>query len=169
MLLISNVFPYHISRHFVSYAPDEVAVAPYGTRPHGSSHFAKLLERLSGRYALHDLHYFSRRIPRWHLDKQMYMVFHHFHRVYPELVFVSNLPKYLLQVLGNFTLQYAHPVLRHPHHVILQIIDSVPSPSNTHAVFIQGNPLSPQTPLPRLSASRFPPASKLAGIQRSFL
>ena len=169
MLLIFNVFPYHVSRHFVSHAPDEIPVAPYGTRPHGFFHFPKLLECLPGRYALHDLYHFSRRIPGWCLNKQVYMVFHDFHRIYPELVFVSDFPKHLLQILRDITPQYLRPVLRHPHEMILQIVDSVPGPSDTHALFIQERPIPPQTPLPRLSASRFPPASKLAGIQRSSL
>ena len=40
---------------------------------------------------------------------------------------------------------------------------------NAHAAVIQEKALLRQTLLPRLAASRFPPASKLTGIQRSSL
>ena len=61
------------------------------------------------------------------------------------------------------------PVLRYPHEVILQIIYGMFCPSNPHAVVIQDKALSRQAALPRLTASHFPPASKLAGIQWSLL
>jgi hypothetical protein len=53
--------------------------------------------------------------------------------------------------------------------VILQIIYGMFCPSKSHAVVIQDKALSRQATLPRLTASHFPPASKLAGIQWSSL
>jgi hypothetical protein len=53
--------------------------------------------------------------------------------------------------------------------VILQVIYSMLRPSNTHATFIHEKALFRQAPLPRLTASHFPPTSKLAGIQWGFL
>jgi hypothetical protein len=53
--------------------------------------------------------------------------------------------------------------------MVLDIENSVLCPSKPHASFIQEKAIFKQTPMPRLTASRFPPASKLAGIQRGFL
>jgi hypothetical protein len=53
--------------------------------------------------------------------------------------------------------------------VVLQIIYSMLCPSNPHAEIIQEKVLFRQASLPRLTASHFPPASKLAGIQWGFL
>jgi hypothetical protein len=60
-------------------------------------------------------------------------------------------------------------ILRYPDQMVLDIKYSVLCPSYTHASVIQEKALATQASLPRLPASRFPPASKLAGIQRSFL
>ncbi|MFO7772506.1 MAG: hypothetical protein R6V59_02865, partial [Dehalococcoidia bacterium] len=60
-------------------------------------------------------------------------------------------------------------ILRYPHQVIFQIVYGVFCPLNSHTTVIQGKALLKQVSLPRLTASHFPPASKLAGIQWRFL
>ncbi len=104
-----------------------------------------------------------------YLNKYVHMVFHDFHRIYPELILFRNPLKHLFQIFRNFPTQYVFPVLGYPYQMILQIIYGMLCPSNPHAVVIQEKALLRQAPLPRLTASHFPPASKLAGIQWSFL
>jgi len=99
----------------------------------------------------------------------LHMVFHDFHCSYPEFILFGNPLKYFFQVPRNFSAQYVLPVLRYPHKVVLQIIYSVFCPSYFHPTVIQTKAPLRQASLPRLTARHFPPASKLAGIQCTFL
>ena len=169
MDLIFNIFPYYVSSNSITYTPDKIPITPKLPRPQLLPQFRKLLKYLTARHALQYLHHLCRGIPWRCFNKYVHMVFHDFHRIYPEFIFLSNPLKHLLQILGNFPTQYVLPVLRYPHQVILQIIYGVFSPSNTHASVIQEKALARQVPSPRLTASHFPPTSKLVGIQWSFL
>jgi len=60
-------------------------------------------------------------------------------------------------------------VIGYPDHVVLKVINGMLRPSNTQATVIHEKALLRKAPLPRLTASRFPPASKLTGIQREVL
>jgi len=53
--------------------------------------------------------------------------------------------------------------------IMSEIIYGVFSPSSPHTAVVRDKLLFKRASLPRLTASRFPPASKLAGIQRSSL
>ena len=169
MGLIFNIFPYYVSGDFITYTPDKISIAPKLPRPKLLPQLRKLPKYFTRRHTFHYLHHLCWGITRWCLNKYMHVVFHHLHRIYPELIFLSNPLKHLFQILGNFPTQYVFPVLRYPHQVILQIIYGMFSPSNSHSAVIQEKALFRQASLPRLTASHFPPASKLTAIQWSFL
>jgi len=169
MGLIFDILPYYVSSDFVTYTPNKVSIAPKFPCPQLLPQFRKLLEYLAGRHTLQYLHGLCRGISWRYLNKYVHMVFHDFHRIYPELILLTYLLKHFFQVPRNLPTQYVLPVLRYPHQVVLQIIYGVLCPSNPHAEVIQEKLLFRQAPLPRLTASHFPPASKLAGIQWSFL
>ena len=170
MSLIFNIFPYYVSSDLVTDTPDKISIAPKLPRPQLFSQFRKLLKYLSRRHTFQYLHCLRRRISGRYLNKYVDMVLHNLHRIYPELILLSNPLKYLFQVRRNLPTQYVLPILRYPNQVILQIIYGVPCPSNCHATFISPIQRFRQVPChPRLTASHFPPASKLAGIQWGFL
>ena len=169
MSLIFNIFPYYVSGDFITYTPDKISIAPKLPSPQLLPQFREFLEHFSSRYALQYLNYLRRRVLRWRFYKYMHVVFHHFHRVYMKLILVSNPPKYLFQILPNIAIQYIFPILRYPDQVILNIINSVLCSSYAHAAVIQEKVPLRQAFFLRLAATRFPPASKLAGIQRGFL
>ena len=169
MSLIFNIPPYDLSGDFVTYTPNKISIAPELPSPELFPQFGKFLKYLSGRHTFQYLHYLRWGISGWCLNKYVHMVFHDFHRIYPELILLGNQLKDLFQILHNFPTQYVLPVLRYPHQVILQVMYSMFCPSNPHAVVIQDKALFRQAAWPRLTASHFPPASKLAGIQWSFL
>ena len=167
--LIFNIASNHISGHFIPYTSGEVSITPQLPRPKLFSQLSKFREHLSCRYTLHYLHHLRRRIFRWHLYKHMYMVFHYFQGVYPKTIFIRYLLKHLFRVLSNLTYQDVFPILRYPDQMVLDVKNSVFRSSNSHALFIHGKALFKQTLLLHLTVIRFPPASKLTGIQRSFL
>jgi len=167
--LIFNISPNHICSHFVTYAPDKVAITPQFPRPKLSSQPTKLLEHLSRRHTLQYLYYFRRREFWWHLQKYVHMVFHYLHGVHPKPIFIRYSLKHFFGIFSNLTYQDFPSILRYPDQMVLDIENSVLCPSKPHASFIQEKAIFKQTPMPRLTASRFPPASKLAGIQRGFL
>ena len=169
MNLIFNIFPYYVSSNFITYTSDKISIAPKLPCPQLLPQFRKLLKYLTARYSFQYLNYLRRGIPWRCLNKYVHMVFYDFHRIYPELILLGNPLKHFFQILGNFPTQYVLPVLGYPHQVVLQIIYGVFRPSYSHAIVIQGKALLGQASLPRLTASHFPPASKLAGIQWSFL
>jgi len=169
MSLIFNIPPYDLSGDFVTYTPNKISIAPELPSPELFPQFGKFLKYLSGRHTFQYLHYLRWGISGWCLNKYVHMVFHDFHRIYPEFILFSYPLKYLFQVPRYLLVQYLLPVLRYPHQVIFQIIYGVFCPSHSHTAVIQGKVLLRQAPLPRLTASHFPPASKLAGIQWSFL
>ncbi len=169
MGLILNIFADCISGYFVTNTPDKVTVTPQFPSPKLFSQLWKPLERFTGRDTFHHLYHLCRRVSRRCLNKYVYMVFHDFHRIYPKFILLGYPPKYFFQVPRNLLTQYMLPVFRYPYQMILQIIYGMFSPSNPHATFIQEKALFKQAPLPRLTASHFPPASKLAGIQWRFL
>jgi hypothetical protein len=167
--LIFNIAPNHICGHFVPYTPDKVAVTPQFPRPKLSSQPAKLLENLSCRHTLQYLHHFRWRVFWWHLQKHMHMVFHYLQGVHPKPIVIRYSLKHCFSVFSNLTYQDFPSIFRYPDQMVLDIENCVLCPSNSHASFIQEKVIFKQTPLPRLTASRFPPASKLTGIQRGFL
>jgi hypothetical protein len=167
--LIFNISPDHICGYLVPYTSGKVTITPQLPRPKLFSQLSKLFKHLSCRYTLHYLYHIRRRIFRWHLYKYVYMVFHYLHGIYPKSIFICYLLKHLFRVLSNLSYQDVLPILRYPDQMVLDVKNCVFCPSNPHASFIHGKALSRQTLLPRLTVSRFPPASKLAGIQRSSL
>ncbi len=169
MFLILNVFSDYVGRYFVPYASHKVPILPYHPRPHGFTHLRKFLEYLTRRYALHYLYYPGRSIRRRRFHEHMHVILHYLHRVYTEAILLRNLPEYLLNILPHLPTQNMRPILRHPYHVVFQIVDGVLRPPYSHTVFISPTQLVKQASLLRLPANRFPPLSKLGGIQRAFL
>ena len=169
MSLIFNIPPYNLSGDFVTYTPNKISIAPELPSPELFPQFGKFLKYLSGKHTFQCLHYLRWGISGWCLNKYVHMVFHDFHRIYPEFILFSYPLKYLFQVPRYLLVQYLLPVLRYSYQVIFQIIYGVFCPSHSHTAVIQGKVLFRQAPLPRLTASYFPPTSKLAGIQWSSL
>ena len=169
MGLIFNIFTYYVSGDFVTYTPNKISITPKLLRPQLFPQFRKLPKYLTRRYTFQYLHYLRRGISGRYLNKYMHVIPHDFHNIYLELIFLGFLLKHLLQMLRNFITQYVLPIFWYPHQVILQVIYGMFCPSNPHAAVIHEKALFRQAPLPRLTASHFPPASKLAGIQWSFL
>jgi hypothetical protein len=167
--LILNISPNHFCSHFIPHTPDKTAIAPKLTSPKIPSQSPKPFEHFSCQYTLQYLHHFRRRIFRRHLKKHVHMVLHYLHRIYPKPIFLCYPLKYSSCVLSNLTCQNLLSIFRYPDQMALDVENSVPCPSYTHAPVIQEKALVSQAPLTRLTASRFPPASKLAGIQLSFL
>jgi hypothetical protein len=60
-------------------------------------------------------------------------------------------------------------VIGYPDQVVLKVIKSMLRHSYPQPVVVRKKAVLGQALLPRLTASRFPPASKLTGIQREFL
>ena len=169
MCLILYVSPYHLRGDSIAYTSNKISIAPQFTRPELLPQSWKLPEHLTCRYALHNLHNFGRRIARRCFQKYMHMILHYLHSVYPQPVLISYSLKHFFCVLSNLAYQDMLPILGYPYQMILNIKDGMLCPSYSHAAVIQENALIRQASLPRLAASRFPPASKLTGIQRSFL
>ena len=168
MSLIFNILPNYICGYFIPNTSDKVTIIPLLPCPKLFPQVGKLLEYFTGGDALHHLNNPRRRISRRDFNKYVNMVFHNFHRIYSKLIFLSYLFEHVFNVTRYFFIQYVLPVLRYPHQVIFQIIYGMLCPSYTHAAVILKSDHLPQVPLPRLSASHFHPASKLAGIQLGF-
>ena len=169
MYLIFDIPPYQIRSNSITYTANKIPITPQLSRPELVPQPREPLEYFSSRYALHNLDYSRRRISRWGLQEHVNMVFHYLHRVYCKLIFIRYLLQYLLCVPSNLSSQHMSPVLRYPHKVVLQIKDGMLRPPNPHAPLIRHNLMLGQAPTRRLTATRFPPASKLTGIQRGFL
>ena len=60
-------------------------------------------------------------------------------------------------------------IIGHPDQVILKVIKGTLRHYYPQPLFLRKKAVLGQGFLPRLTASRFPPASKLTGIQREFL
>ena len=169
MYLIFDIPPYQVRSNLITYTANKIPITPQLSRPELLPQLRESLEYFPSRYALHYLHYSRRRIPGRSLQKHVNMVLHHFHRVYCKFIFIRYLLKYLLCVPSYLPYQYMSPVLRYPHKVVLQIKDGMLRPPNPHAALIRQNPMLGQALTRRLTATRFPPASKLTGIQRGSL
>ncbi len=169
MHLIFYVAPYHLRRDLVAYTSNKIPVTPQFTCPKLLPELWKPLEYLPCRYALHNLHNPSRRVSWRCFQQYVHMVSHYLHCVHPEAIFVCYSLKHFFSVLSNLTCQDLLPILGYPDQMVLKIKNGMLRPSNPHAALIQEKALFRQTPLPRLPASRFPPVSKLTGIQRGFL
>ena len=169
MSLIFNIFPNYVCGNFISNTADKIAIVPQFPCPKLLPQIGKLTKYFTGRYTFHYLYHSCGRVFGRNFNKYMYMVFHYFHRVYPELIFFGNRIKYGLYVIRNLFIQNVLPILRYPHQMIFQIIYGMLRPSYSHAAVILKSDHLMQVPLPRLSASHFHPTSKLAGIQWRFL
>lgn len=165
MSLIFNILPNYVCGNLITNTADIIAIIPQFPCPKLFPQIRKLIKYLTGRNTFHYLYHPCRRVSRWNFNKYVNMFLHYFHRIYPELILVSYLIKYGLQVIQNLFFQNMLPVFRYPYHMILQIIYGMLCPSNSHAAVILKSDHLRQVPLPRLSASHFHPASKLAGIQ----
>ena len=169
MSLIFNGVPNYICGYFIPNTADEIAIVPQLPCPKLLPQVEKLTKCFTGRNTFHYLYHTGRRLSRWNLNKYVNMVFHYFHRIYPELILLSYLLKDLLHIIRNIFLQNVLPILRYPYQMVLQIIYGMFSPPNTHAVFITAKSVAWQAPLLRLTANCFHPASKLTGIQQKSL
>ena len=170
MSLILNISANNVRSYCITYGPDKISVAPEFPGPQLFPQFRKLFKYFSGRYAFHYLHHLGRRISRRNLDKYVYMIIHYLHRIYCEPVLISYLSKYLFNISSNFTTQYTLSVLRYPYQMVFQVIYCMLSPSYHHITVISSSPLLKQMScFRRFTATHFPPTSKLAGIQWSFL
>ena len=167
--LIFNISLDHFCGHLVPYTPDKVSVTPQFTSPKLLSQLRVFLKHFSCRYTLQYLYHLRRRVSWWYLQEYVHMVFLYCHRVYPKPVFFSNTCEYLFGILSYLPSHYLLPVLWRPYQMILKLVYSVLRPPYTHVTFISPAIIRWQTFSPRLTASRFPPASKLAGIQRGSL
>ena len=167
--LILYVAPYYISRHLAAYASYKVPITLQFSCPEALPEPWKPLKHLPCRYAIHYLHYTCWRIPWRRFQKYMHVIVHYFHRVHPESIFLRYSSNYLFGVLSYFTYQDLLPILGFPHQVILKIKNGMFCPSISHVPVIQPKAMCGQTPLVHLAVNRFPPVSKLTGIQRFFL
>ena len=169
MSLIFNILPNYVCGNLIPNAADKIAIVPQFPSPKLLPQIGKLAKCFTSRNTFHYLYHPCRRVFRWNFNKYVNMIFHYFHRIYPELIFLSNLIKHSLQVFQNLFIKNILPVLRYPYHVILQIEYGMLRPSYPHAAVILKSDHFMQTLFPRLSASHFHPASKLTGIQWRFL
>ena len=169
MSLIFNILPNYVCGYLISNTADKISIVPQFPCPKLLPQIGKHFKYFTGRNTLHYLDHLRRRVSGRYFNKYVNMVFHYFHRIYPESIFLSYLIKRSLQVIRNFFIQNILPVLRYPYYVIFQIIYGMFRPSYPHAAVILKSDHFMQIPLPRLSASHFHPASKLAGIQLGFL
>jgi len=117
--LIFYVAPYHVRCDLVAYTSNKISIAPQFTRPELLPELWKLLKYFPRRYTFHNLHNLSRRISWRYFQKYVHMVFHYFHRVHPEPIFVHYLLKHLFSVLSNLTYQDVLPILRYPDQMVL--------------------------------------------------
>ena len=138
MILVFNISPDYVSGDFITNTSNKIPIVPKLSSPELFPNLGKLFKYLSGRYTLHYLHDFRRRIFGGCLRKYVDVVFHYFHRIYCESVFFSYFSKYLFQIGRDFFTQDVLPVFRYPHQVILQVIYSMFGPSYAHANFIAG-------------------------------
>jgi len=161
MILVFNMPPDYVGSDFVNNTSDKVPIVPKLLSPKLFPNLGKLFKYLSGRYTLHYLPDFRRRIFWGCLRKYVHMVFHYFHRIYIEPIFLSYFSKYLFKIARYFFTQDMLPVLRYPHKVILQVIYSMFGPSYAHANFIAGlsNFRNLYLFTNRVYAAEYPPAS----------
>jgi hypothetical protein len=87
----------------------------------------------------------------------MYMLCHHLHRIDLDILGLGNLDTQLLYRMGDVPNQDVFAVLGSPDNVVFQVINRMCTCFVSHAGI-----------LPALRAARFPPHSKLWGIQRDF-
>jgi hypothetical protein len=169
MGLIFNIPPNYVCCNLITNAADKIAIVPQLPCPKPFPQIGKLTKCFTSRNTFHYLYYLCWRVSGRYFNKYVNMVFHYFHRIYPESIFFSNLIKHNLQVFRNLFIKDFPPLFRYPYYVILQIIYSMLCPSYPHAAVILKSGYPMQILLPRLSARHFHPASKLAGIQWRFL
>ena len=169
MGLVLNIPTDYISSDFITNTPDKIAIIPKLSSPKLFLEFRKLLKCLPSRYAFHYLHYLSRRVFRWSFSKHVNMVIHYLHGIYLKSIFLGYMLEHSFQISRNLIVKYLLPILGYPDQVVFQIVDGVLRPPYSHTVFISPTQLVRQASLLRLPANRFPPLSKLGGIQRAFL
>ena len=94
------------------------------------------------------------------------MIFYNLHLIDHHPILLGNPCEHQLGVLSYLLGQDSLPIFRNPHKMVLEIIDRVlASPQGAHALTVHGFlHLASKGSLPRWA--RFPPPSKLGGIQR---
>jgi hypothetical protein len=163
--LVFNVFTNYIRRYFISNTTCEISIIPQLPSPQLFPYLRKFFEQFPCRYAFHYLHYPGRRILGWRFDKYVYMVFHHFHRVYIKFVFICNVLKYFFQIPRYFRIEDMLAVFRRPYQMILYIVNCVLGCPKPHTVFYSSLTYVFTRAFDSLTASHFHPRSKLWGIQ----
>jgi hypothetical protein len=159
MNLIFNVFPNYVGGYFVSHTTHKLTVTPQSSYPKLLPQLRKLPEYFTGRNAFHYLYYPGRKIAGRHLNEYFHMVFHNFHRIYPEPIFFANLTQYCLSIIRVLFVNYVLPVLRYPYHLVFHIIYGMLGPPYPHATAILNPIRLLQLSLTRLPASHFHPTS----------
>ncbi len=96
-MLIPNVVSDNFCRYFVANRTNKVTIIPEFPSPELFLDLGKLSEHHLGRYTFDPLHNYCGSKLRRHDQKQVYMIFHYFHRVYFQIVLFGYLPKNLFQ------------------------------------------------------------------------
>jgi|WetSurMetagenome_2_1015567.scaffolds.fasta_scaffold139432_2 hypothetical protein len=168
MILELNIMAYDISGYFITHTPDEVSIIPEFSCPKLFLEPGIFFEYLSRRNALHYLDNLRWSVFRRSFGKYVHMIFHYFHGIYLKTILLRNMLEHFFKILRYFLRKYLFTIFRNPYQMILKIIYSVFRSSDSHAVFYNSYYFLYQG-LTRLTASRFHPAGKLAGIHRRFI
>ncbi len=148
----------HLCRYLVPYTSDKISIVPQFPTPQLLLHLGKLLENFAGRNTFQPLRYLGRTIAWGDRKKYMHMILHYFLGIHLKAIPFGNLLKNPLQPI-RYSLAQNHPtIFRHPHHMILEIVNSASGSFETHAW--KNTKLSPLRGL----ALFLPPAS-WGGIQ----
>ena len=126
-VLIANVIPDHLRRHFIAHTADEISRSPQLPCPQSFPQLWKLFKHLACRDAFHNLHYLRWCIARCHLHKHMHMFGLHSQLIDLPFIFLSDPSHCSFNKLSYIAFQYLLAILGGPYKMVLQIVDRVSS------------------------------------------
>ena len=122
-MLQFNVSPYRFRCHLIPNRSHKVPVVPQLPSPQLFSQSRISSKYLPRRDTLEYLYHLARTVPRRTRHKDVYMVFHHFHRVDLQFVSLRDSLEYFFQFLSHFSSDNHFPVLGNPYKMVLQIVN----------------------------------------------
>lgn len=122
-----------LSRDVASYTPDKIAIVPQFSAPQLLLCLGKLLKNYPSRNTFQPLHNLSRTIAWEDCKKYMYMIVQDSLGIDFKSIPFSNLLKNPLQPTRHSLTQNHPTIFRHPHHMLLEIVNSASGSFETHA------------------------------------
>ena len=151
MSMISNIFLYLLTCHFIPKGSDKISIFPKFSTPQFSLYLWISKKDLFCTHTFENSYHLTNRIFGWYRCKYMYMIFCYFHLFCFTVPCFKCLFKEILNRISQLFFQYPLAIFGCPHKMVSCVVNCMAHSFDGHAVYYtkllkKGNPFLPVLP-----------------------